>query len=93
MKNSRFNTQEVKICCQKKLHITFREGGELNGWFKLENKKIARITVPKGRKPISPKTYKSMAMHLKLTVERFDSLLECTLNQQDYEEILKNIIV
>ena len=34
-----------------------------------------------------------MARQLKLTVERFDSLLECTLNKQDYEEILKSIIV
>lgn len=93
MKNSRFNTHDVKACCQKKLNIAFREGGELNGWFKLENKKIARITIPKGRKSISPKTYKSMAMQLRLTVEQFDDLLECPLNKQNYEDILKKFIL
>ena len=89
MKNSSFNTHDVKKCCENKLNIDFREGKEFNGWFYLGAKKTARITVPKGRKPIPPKTYKSMAKQLKLNAEEFDELLECTLLHGGYEKIVR----
>lgn len=92
MKNSQFNAYDVKRCCEGKLEIAFRDGHEFNGWFKLGDKKIARITVPKGRKKLLPKTYKSMAKQLKLTVEEFDDLLECPLDRQKYEGIIKEQI-
>jgi len=68
---------DVKKCCEKKLGIEFRAGNEFNGWLILNGKKTARITIPKGRKPIPPKTYKSMALQLKLTVDELDRLLDC----------------
>lgn len=61
----------------------------MNGWFVLENVKRARITIPKGRKPIPPKTYKEMAGQLKLSVEQFDELLECPLRGRHYVEIMR----
>ena len=87
MKNNKFHTNDVKS--KSKLKIKFRKGKELNGWFILEGKKTARITIPKGRKPIPPKTYKSMASQLKLSIIEFDNLLECPLTRCDYEAILK----
>ena len=92
MKNTSFNTHDVKRCCENKLGIDFREGKEFNGWFYLDAKKTARITVPKGRKQIAPKTYKSMATQLKLRVEQFDDLLECTLLQDGYKQILRKLL-
>ena len=89
MKHAQFNTYDVKQRCEGKLDIAFKGTHELNGWFKLENKKIARITISHGRKFIPPKTYKSMAMQLKLTTEEFDDLLECPLDRQRYENIIK----
>lgn len=89
MKNSKFHTNDVKSKCESKLKIKHRKGKELNGWFVLDGKKTARITIPKGRKPIPPKTYKSMALQLKLTTAEFDNLLECPLTLRDYKEILK----
>ena len=91
MKNASFNTSDVKKCCENKLDIEFRQGKEFNGWFKLAGKKAARITIPKGRKPIPPKTYKSMAKQLKLTTSQFDDLLECPLDREDYNKILNNM--
>lgn len=85
MKNSKFCTSDVKKQCEKKLGIEFRSGGEFNGWFWLDNKKVVRVTIPKGRKPIPPKTYKSMANQLKLAVDEFDDLLECPLTREKYE--------
>ncbi|GJQ57484.1 MAG: hypothetical protein D8M57_18145 [Candidatus Scalindua sp. AMX11] len=91
MKNASFHTSDVKKCCENKLEIEFRKSKEFNGWFKLEGKKTARITIPKGKKPIPPKTYKSMAKQLKLSVNQFDDLLECPLTREGYNEILNNI--
>ncbi len=84
MKNGKFNTNDVKKTCENKLAIVFRSSGEFNGWVRLDNKKVARITVPKGRKGIPPKTYKSMANQLKLSVEDFDDFLECPLTTERY---------
>ena len=92
MKHSTFDTRDVKKCCEKKLDINFRHGKEFNGWFFLYCKKAARITVPKGRKGIPPKTYKTMATQLKLNVQQFDDLLECTLLKDGYEHLLKKFL-
>lgn len=92
MKNNSYNTHEVKTICENKLSIDFpnRKSPEFNGWFKHGNKKIARITIPKGRKSIPPKTYKSMSKQLKLNVEQFDDLLDCPLDLDMYLEILRD---
>lgn len=88
MRNSEYNTQDVKRCCENKLEINFRSGKELNGWFLLNGKKACRITVPKGRKSIPPKTYKSIANQLKLTIEELNLLLKCNLTKINYQEII-----
>ncbi len=88
MKNSSFNSLQVKTKCENKLKIKFRKSGELNGWFEHNGKKIARITIPQGRKFIPPKTYTSMASQLKISVDDFDLLLECPLK---YEEYIKKL--
>jgi len=57
MKNSPFNTHDVKQRCEGKLDIAFNGSHEFNGWFMLNDKKAAGITFPQGRKFIPPKTY------------------------------------
>jgi hypothetical protein len=89
LKNGNYHTQDVKHRCETKLGIQFKPGGEFNGWFKDNNIKVTRITIPKGRKPIPPKTYKSMARQLKLTTEEFDEFLDCPIKLPEYREILK----
>ncbi len=88
MDNKKYHTLDVKKCCQSKLGIAFRSGNEFNGWFELEGYKMARITVPKGRKPIPPKTYKAMASQLKLSVKEFDQLLQCPLSYDIYKQMI-----
>jgi hypothetical protein len=91
MKNGSFDTRDVKRRCEEKLDISFRHNGEFNGWFIFNQIRVARITIPKGRKPIPPKTYKSMAGQLKLTIEQFDDLLECPIRMKEYLQILRNL--
>lgn len=89
MKNSIYNSHDVKKRCENKLDINFRTTKECNGWYTYNNKKVARITVPQGRKPLPPKTYKSMASQLKLSIDEFDDLLDCPLDRNKYESLLK----
>ncbi len=87
MKNASFDTYHVRKVCETKLNISFGKGKEGNGYFIYNGSRFARITIPKGRKNIPPKTYKCMALQLKLSVEQFDQLLECPLGLKEYIEI------
>ncbi len=89
MKNASFNSSDVRKKCETKLKISFRSGKELNGWYYHEGKKTARITVPKGKKQLRPKTYKSMARQLLLSIDQFDDLLECPFGLSDYKSYLR----
>ncbi len=90
MKNAQYDTRNVKHTCENKLGIAFRTGGkEYNGWFLLDGRKTARITVAKGKKFIPPKTYGQMARQLKLQVRDFDGLLDCPITREHYERILR----
>lgn len=90
MKNQKFKTHDIKKVCESKLSIDFRtKGKEFNGWFRINSTKIKRITIAKGRKFAPPKTYTTMAKQLNLTTKEFDDLLECPLDRNGYEEILK----
>ncbi len=88
MNNAQYHTQDIKRCCEAKLGVSFRPGHEFNGWVEFDGQKAARITIPKGRKPIPPKTYKSMARQLKLTISEFDRLLACPLTSGEYTRIV-----
>ena len=85
MKNANYDSSDVKKVCEKKLQIDFRGTKEYNGWFLLaDGRRAVRITVPMGRKFLPPKTYKSMAQQLKLSIPDFDALLDCPLTRQRY---------
>ena len=91
MKNQKFSNFKIKKICESKLDIDFRTGTkELSGWFKKDDKKVNRITIPKGRENPKRGTYKSMATQLDLKVSEFDELLECPLDRKGYEKILKD---
>ena len=88
MNNASYNSYQIKHICENKLLINFRCKKEYNGWFKLCGRKATRITVPKGRKFIPPKTYQTMAKQLKLTTPEFDELLDCSLDIHRYKDLI-----
>ncbi len=94
MENASFHTHDVKKRCENKLGIQFkkRRGKEFNGWYYIDDKKAARVTIPKGKKPIPPKTYKTMAKQLNLDIPQFDDLLKCPLKRDKYDKILRDKI-
>ncbi len=90
MGREQYVTLDVKAKCESKLGIKFRENKEANGWFAHEGRRVCRITIPLGRKPIPPGTYRSMARQLKLTNAQLDALVDCPLKLSEYEQILKD---
>ncbi|GAB6036175.1 hypothetical protein JCM15519_07340 [Fundidesulfovibrio butyratiphilus] len=49
---------------------------------------VASVTIPKGKKGVPPKTYKSMATQLGLEVEEFDLFLKCSMKKDEYIKIV-----
>jgi hypothetical protein len=92
VKNAKFRSHDVKRRCESKLAIVFRAAKEFNGWYLLDGRKAARVTVPIGRKPLTRGTYCSMARQLKLGVQEFDELLECPLDGKTYAALLRQRI-
>lgn len=90
MDNSKYNSQQIKKICEKKLEIEFQARKHFKGWYKLNGVKKTKIIVPLGKKYVPKGTYKSMAQQLKLEVQEFDDLLKCPLSAEEYKEIIKD---
>ena len=95
MDNSQYDTRDVKRICGNKLGIEFskhsgKRAPHYTGWFYKNGQKLKRITVAKGRKPIPPKTYKTMAKQLGIQVKEFDLLLECPFIYKDYVHAIED---
>lgn len=87
--NAQYNCHDIYRRCKKKLKsMTFEDGKHIVGRYYINGAQKSWITIPKGRKPVTPGTYASMARQLKLNVAQFDDLLECPLSIKDYEKIL-----
>ena len=88
--DKKHSIEKIKNACLYKLEIKFRKGKEFNGWFKVDEKKLCRITIPKkkSRKDIATPTYKSMAIQLHLDVDEFNNLVDCTISKDEFTKML-----
>jgi hypothetical protein len=69
--------------CSGKLQMTFRSGKELNAWLEDDGEKLARVTIPKGRDELAPKTLASIIRQLRSGRELFDGLMACPNDRAD----------
>ena len=92
MSKSTFRANEVYNIISNKLEIQFRTSGpHFTGWYILEGKKTHRISVPKGRKPLSTGVQKDIREKLRLGEEEFFSLIECPMKGKDYAERMQEL--
>ncbi len=89
MLNAQFDSDNVVKICKRKLKISFRCNKEYNGWYMIGKRRVARITIPKGKKNISPGLYKGMAEDLLLSTSEFDNLMSCPLSGDGYKKIVQ----
>lgn len=85
----KWKKNKVKSSLENKLLINFATGKELNGWFYYKERKILRVTIPKGRDELKIGTQNSIRNKLRLSANDFDDLINCPLRLEDYIDILK----
>jgi len=84
-----FSKQELTRALIEKLNLSFRTGKERNAWFELDGRKILRVTMPKGRGPLTPGTARAIRNQVKLSTEEYADLIKCGLLGKDYEAIIR----
>jgi hypothetical protein len=92
MENAKYNTHQVRDVCAKKLKLDFSGKKEQSAWYSVDGRNAVRLTIPHGRKPVRRGVYRSMAGQLKLHHIEFDRLLDCTLDREQYDVLLRQKI-
>jgi len=92
MKARQLTSMDVTRACSGKLQMACKtkRGGEQNFYLRdADNRTVARITVPKGRNPVPPGTFSSMARQAKVTRKFFAETVKCHKNRAEYLDELK----
>lgn len=84
-----FTKQQLANALARKLSLVFRTGKERNAWFELDGKRILRVTMPKGRGPLTPGTARAIQDQVKLSMQEYANLIKCPLLGKDYEAIIR----
>jgi hypothetical protein len=84
-----FSKQQLTRAFIKKINLSFRAGKERNAWFELDGRKILRVTMPKGRGPLTPGTARAIQDQVKLSTQEYADLIKCPLLGKDYEVIIR----
>ena len=53
----------------------------------IDGRTVTRVTVPKGRKNVSPKTFKSACDMARLSKEKMRELCDCSMSGPEYAEL------
>ena len=87
-----FKKQEIQRAIENKLGIKPRVGKENNAFIELADNYSIRITYPKGKGDLHPKTVQSIKRQTELGWDDFTDLIKCPLSASDYEKIIKKNI-
>lgn len=81
--------REAKIIFDK-LELDTRQTHHLIGWFIYKGRKILKTRISFGKGEIPGNVEDKIRGQLKLKKKEFRELIDCSLNKEDYIEILKN---
>ncbi|NQS99311.1 MAG: hypothetical protein HQ591_12750 [candidate division Zixibacteria bacterium] len=84
--------QDVKRAFEKKLGLKPETGKENNVFVEFAGCEKIRVTYPKGRGDLHPKTASSIRKQTKLSWDDFIDLVKCPLSAKDYQKIIRNKI-
>jgi hypothetical protein len=88
----KWKKNKVKSSLENKLLINFTSGKELNGWFFYKDRKILRVTIPKGRDELKIGTQNSIRNKLRLSANDFDDLINWKLCSERNHLMLSSIL-
>lgn len=81
--------QDVRRAVEAKSGGTRKSTKEDNFRIYVDGKRVGRVTVPKGRGPLHPRTAGRIRDQLKLTPDEFREFVKCPLTGADYELLLR----
>jgi hypothetical protein len=82
--------QDLQNAIEKKLGLKPEIGKENNVYIEFEGFERIRVTYPKGRGDIHPKTAAFIRKQMKLGWDDFIDLVKCPLTTTEYYKLLKN---
>jgi len=86
-----YKSNQVLKTLERKLQIKFRQGSNHHvGLYYLDDKLQWRTQIPYGRDPIGKKLFGMMARQLKLSSKDFSSFLDCNIDKNGYDKILRS---
>ncbi|MDT8390549.1 MAG: hypothetical protein RRC34_08585 [Lentisphaeria bacterium] len=92
MSNGKFNSDDIKAKCETKGDVSFRSGKHFVGYVLGKGgEKVSRVTIPKGRKPVPPKTFKDIAGGMLLDVGQMTEFVACSLKKPAYRKIVDGL--
>ena len=87
---TRYRKQDVRRAVESKSGGIRKSRKEVNLRIYLDGKRVLRVTVPKGRGRLHPRTAGKIRDQLKLDPEQFQRLVKCPLTGPGYEQILRD---
>lgn len=81
--------RDVTHAIENKLAVPFRDGGERNGWYRLDGKKVHRFTIPHVHNAWGKGTMNDIVRQSALTKDEFKELVACPLSASDYEALIR----
>ena len=58
-----------------------------------QGQRVSRVTIPHGRKALTPGTLQSIRRQLRLgDMEQLENFVRCPMSKQDYEAILNRVV-
>ncbi len=86
---TRHTKQDVRRAVERKSGGIRKSRKEVNLRLYLDEKRVGRVTVPKGRGPLHPRTAAKIRDQLKLTRDEFLEFVKCDLTGPGYEHRLR----
>ena len=90
-----FSPRDVNQAIEAKLRPERRSGGkEINLWYRLDGKRLFRVTTPKTHSgsAVPAGTLNQIVKSLKVSKDQFSDLVRCPLSGTDYETLIRNKI-
>jgi hypothetical protein len=86
----RHTKQDVRRAIEAKSGGIRKTAKEENLRIYVDGKRIGRVTVPKGRGALHPRTAGKIRDQLKLTADDFSDFVRCPMTGADYEQLLRD---
>ena len=80
-----YTPRDLTRACENKLEISFSGSKHRSGWYRLGQRRLFRIIIPKSHRDWGVKTKAHILRQTKLTPDEFDELVRCPMTGPQFE--------